>query len=293
MIKSMTGYAQASYVENMINIDVEIRSYNSRYLDIVLYIPNKYIMFEHGIKKIIKKNISRGRIEIHILIKDESQESFLFEVDEKKIKAYYKALSFIKEFLSIKSEITLDHLLYSKDIIKLQKEKIDFEIIENYISIGVFQALKNLNKMRKKEGANLVKDINKRIFIIKDKLKIIEQYADTIPLIYKKRLGEKILTLTQGIKGLDHTRLSQEAAILAEKSDISEEIIRSYSHIQQFRGILASRESQGKKLNFLIQELNREFNTMGSKAGKAELCHTVVDLKTELEKIREQIQNIE
>ncbi|OQY02450.1 MAG: YicC family protein [Desulfobacteraceae bacterium 4572_130] len=293
MIKSMTGYAQASYIKNMINIEIEIRSYNSRYLDIVLYIPNKYIMFEHGIKKIIKKNVSRGRIEIHVSIKDDSQESFLFEVDEKKLKAYYKALSFIKKFLSIKSEITLDHLLDTKDIIKPQKEKMDSELIENNISITVFKALESLNKMREKEGSNLLKNINKGILIIKNKLEIIEQYADTIPKIYKKRLKDKILSLTQGIEELDDIRIYQEAAILAEKSDISEEIIRSYSHIKQFREVFSSKESQGKKLNFLIQELNREFNTMGSKAGKAELCHTVVDLKTELEKIREQIQNIE
>ncbi len=151
MIKSMTGYAQASYIKNMINIEIEIRSYNSRYLDIVLYIPNKYIMFEHGIKKIIKKNVSRGRIEIHVSIKDDSQESFLFEVDEKKLKAYYKALSFIKKFLSIKSEITLDHLLDTKDIIKPQKEKMDSELIENNISISVFKALESINKMREKD----------------------------------------------------------------------------------------------------------------------------------------------
>ena len=187
----------------------------------------------------------------------------------------------------------LELLLADRDIIKPQKKSSDSELVWKALSSAVVAAVNDLDKMRKKEGDNLVFDFNERILFIENKLKIIEEYADTIPGIYKQRLMERISRLTQGVEELDSTRLAQEAAILADKSDISEEIVRAHSHIKQFRQIMASDEPGGRKLNFLIQEFNREFNTMGSKAGKPELSHVVVDLKSELEKIREQIQNIE
>lgn len=147
--------------------------------------------------------------------------------------------------------------------------------------------------MRKAEGKNLYSDLSSRIDYIEKNLKQIEKDAADIPLIYKQRLMERISYLTSDTEELDPVRISQEAAILADKSDVSEEIVRLYSHIKQFRDILDSDNSQGRKLNFLIQEFNREFNTIGSKAGNASLSHRVVDLKSELEKIREQVQNIE
>ncbi|MEA1967788.1 MAG: YicC/YloC family endoribonuclease [Thermodesulfobacteriota bacterium] len=293
MIKSMTACAESSSVEDLINVDVEIRSYNSRHLDVALYMPGAYPGFEDGIKKLVNKKITRGRVEIRVAIEDQSEESPGFEVDEKRAAAYFKALSFLKESLSIKSEITLEQLLADRDIIKPQKKRSDSELVWKALSSAVAAAVDDLDKMRKKEGDNLVFDFNERILFIENKLKIIQEYADTIPGIYKQRLMERISRLTQGVEEIDSARLAQEAAILADKSDISEEIIRAHSHIKQFRQIMASDEPGGRKLNFLIQEFNREFNTMGSKAGKPELSHVVVELKSELEKIREQIQNIE
>ncbi len=147
--------------------------------------------------------------------------------------------------------------------------------------------------MRRKEGKNLYSDLTARIDYIAKNLKTIEKDAAKIPPIYKKRLMDRISYLSSDTDVIDPVRISQEAAILADKSDVSEEIVRAYSHINQFREILDSEDSEGRKLNFLIQEFNREFNTIGSKAGNASLSHKVVDLKSELEKIREQVQNIE
>jgi uncharacterized protein (TIGR00255 family) len=147
--------------------------------------------------------------------------------------------------------------------------------------------------MRAVEGENLVRDLEARMAFIETELATIEADALEIPEIYRQRLMERLARLTAGVETLDPVRLSQEVAILADKSDISEEIVRVYSHINQFREILASNEPAGRKLNFLIQEFNREFNTMGSKSSQAELSHRVVNLKSELEKIREQVQNIE
>ncbi|NIA10058.1 MAG: YicC family protein [Nitrospiraceae bacterium] len=294
MIKSMTGYAEASGTSGMITAEVVIRSYNSRYLDIALHLPEVCIKFEDKIKKLVKEQIVRGRIEIRISVKDEADDAIEFELDEKKALAYFKTLSRLKKNLSLESEISLDHFLNVRDIIKPCSKQTDPLLLWSALQGAMDEALKSLNTMRLQEGKNLAEDLNSRLFFIEDKLDIIQKQADIIPEIYRQKLTKRIASLTSDIESLDPVRLAQEAAILADKSDISEEIVRSRSHIQQFKEILKKEnESEGRKLNFLIQEFNREFNTMGAKAGKVELSHIIVDIKSELEKIREQIQNIE
>jgi len=292
-MKSMTAYAEASCTENQIMAEIVIRSYNSRYIDLALHAPESCVRFEDRIKKLVTKKIVRGRIEIRISLKDEREDAVEFQIDEKKAKAYLKALHKLKDFLSLQSEIRMDHLLNIKDIIKLEGKKTDPELVWGVVEKALNQAVDTLNLMRDKEGRNLVEDLTARMLFIEKKLNTIEEQAETVPEIYRQRLIKRIAALTSNVDGLDPVRLSQEAAILADKSDISEEIVRSRSHIKQFREIISTDEPVGRKLNFLIQEFNREFNTMGSKAGKVELSHIIVDVKSELEKIREQIQNIE
>ncbi|MBF0203131.1 MAG: YicC family protein [Desulfamplus sp.] len=303
MIKSMTAYAEASNIENGIRCDVEIRSYNSRHIDIALYLPRSFSRYEDGIKKLIATKLSRGRIEIRIAIEDQSEDAVQYQVDLPKAQAYYKALLQLKDQFGLESEISLEHLLDVKDIIKpAEKRENDDETVWAVVSKAVNDALDGLEAMRASEGDNLAKDLAERMDYIDDALSKVEHEAAVIPQIYKERLMERIASLmstsgSDGIQNLEHlidpVRLSQEAAILADKSDISEEIVRARSHIALFRDIISSPEPGGRKLNFLIQEFNREFNTMGSKSGRAELSHMIVDLKSELEKIREQIQNIE
>ncbi len=294
MIKSMTAYAESCHSVSMVSAEVVIRSYNSRYLDIALHVPEVCMKFEEKIKKLVKDKITRGRVEIRLALKDESEDTIEFELDLKRATAYFNVLDTLRKALSLESEINIDHFLKNEDIIKAGSKQTDPELVWTTVEGAMNKALDSLNDMRSKEGKNLAEDLNERLIFIENNLNEIQEQADTIPQIYKQKLTKRIASLTSDIECLDPVRLAQEAAILADKSDISEEIVRSRSHIKQFQEILNSEnESEGRKLNFLIQEFNREFNTMGAKAGKVELSHIIVDMKSELEKIREQIQNIE
>ena len=293
MIKSMTAFAQVSNRSDTITADVTIRSYNSRHLDIVFYSPEYCQEFEDSIKKIIARNHDRGRIEIRLSIKDDTKNQDLFEVDEVRVRSYYQSLSKIKQDLELSDDILMENILTARNIIVPLKKDQDSKKIYKAIEPCIEAASMNLDTMRKQEGKNLYKDLSTRIDYIEDNLKLIEKEAEQIPIIYKQKLMDKISGLTSEVKGLDPVRIAQEAAIIADKSDVSEEIVRLYSHIKLFRDSLDSETSQGRKLNFLIQEFNREFNTIGSKSGNASLSHMVVDLKSQLEKIREQVQNIE
>ncbi len=293
MIKSMTAFAQVSNTHDTITTDVTIRSYNSRHLDIAFHSPESCQQFEESIKKIIVKTHDRGRIEIRLSIKDDAGDQDLFEVDDARARSYYQAVNKLKHDLSLLGDITLDNIVTVRNIIVPSKKEQDSKKIWMAIEPCIEAASMNLNAMRKEEGENLYKDLISRIYYIEDKLKLVEKEVEKIPLFYKNKLMEKISGLTSEVKDLDPVRIAQEAAIIADKSDVSEEIVRLYSHIKLFRDCLDSEISQGRKLNFLIQEFNREFNTIGSKAGNALLSHMVVDLKSQLEKIREQVQNIE
>lgn len=293
MIKSMTAYAEKTATLESITATVTIRSYNSKNLDISLYCPDSCQAFEEEIKKIISGLHSRGRIEIRVLIEDNTPDTDLFEVDENRAVSYYNTLKKLQERLGISSPITIDQVLAGRNIIiPIQKQAVSDDLW-TVVSQAVKEAGIDLDSMRRKEGENLQKDLEERIAFIEESLKQVEVLAAQIPLHYKKRLMERIACLTQDTDNIDPVRLAQEAAILSDKSDVSEEIVRLYSHIKQFRQILMSEESQGRKLNFLIQEFNREFNTIGSKSGNTELSHLMVDLKSVLEQIREQVQNIE
>ncbi|MCD4675781.1 MAG: YicC family protein [Desulfobacula sp.] len=293
MIKSMTAFSQVSKTCDTITADVTIRSYNSRHLDIAFYGPESCQVFEEDIKKIIAKTHDRGRIEIKLFVLDDAKDLDQFEVDEARAASYFQALKKIKEDLNLSGDIGIANILTARNVIVPCKKEQDSKKLWKAILPCIETASIDLGLMRKREGKNLYSDLTARIDYIEKNLKLIEKDAAKIPLIYKQRLMERISYLTADAEGLDPVRISQEAAVLADKSDVSEEIVRLYSHIKQFRDILDSDDSQGRKLNFLIQEFNREFNTIGSKAGKASLSHMVVDLKSELEKIREQVQNIE
>ncbi|SLM30119.1 conserved hypothetical protein [Desulfamplus magnetovallimortis] len=293
MIKSMTAYSAASHEDGDIQCDVEIRSYNSRHLDIALYLPRAFSRFEDSIKKIVSNRLSRGRIETRIEIRDQSLDAVQFTVDIPRAEAYYNALLELKEKFGFGSDITIEQLLEGRDMIKASEKEQNDELIQATISKALDKALDGLEAMRSSEGSNLADDLLQRLDSIENIISLVEKDAESLPAFYRERLMERISVLTSGIDGLDPVRLSQEAAFLADKSDISEEIVRARSHIALFRETIASSEPGGRKLNFLLQEFNREFNTMGSKSGRAELSHMIVSLKSELEKIREQIQNIE
>jgi uncharacterized protein (TIGR00255 family) len=293
MIKSMTAFAKASHTKDFITANVTIRSYNSRHLDFSIHLPDACQAFEEQIKKIIGQFHGRGRIEIRLNLVDESNEPDLFEVDELKARSYYSALKMVKDTLSLPSDISLDNILAARNIILPAKKEIDADLLWQVVSIAVETGAGELDSMRKREGENLFQDLSLRMDAIEERMEAIQEEAKEIPLVYKKKLMERLAKLTADAQAIDPIRLAQEVAVLADKGDVSEEIVRLGSHINLFREVMDADESQGRKLNFLIQEFNREFNTIGSKAGNAALSHMVVDLKSELEKIREQVQNIE
>lgn len=289
----MTAFAKASHIKAALRADVTIRSYNSRHLDFSLHLPEACLSFEEDIKKRVGLHHCRGRIEVRMTLVDDSPDPDLFEVDQIRARSYYTALKTLQESVGLSSEIKLETLVSARNIITPAPREFDSQLLGEVVLAAVEKAAVELDRMRRQEGENLRDDLSKRLDYIETHMAGIEKEAVTVPMTYKERLEERLAKLTGEAQGIDPMRLAQEVAILADKSDISEEIVRIHSHIKLFRDVMGSEESQGRKLNFLIQEFNREFNTIGSKSGNAVLSHMAVDLKSELEKIREQVQNIE
>ena len=293
MMKSMTAYARAENSADAINTSIEIRSYNSRHLDVSLRIMHGYNVLEEKIKTLITEKIARGRIEVSLQINDGSDEAYNFEINIPKAKAYYDRLVQLKDQFGLPPEITVDLLVREGGVIRSVDIDRDMDAVWPVVRNCVDEALNHLIEMRKKEGEFIALDITNRINQIEESVHMIEKESSDLLYHYQQRLKERIMVLTKGVVELDIERITQEAAFLADKSDISEEIVRVASHIKQFRSIMKSEEPAGRKLNFLLQELNREFNTMGSKTEKAHVSHIIVEVKSELEKIREQLQNVE
>jgi uncharacterized protein (TIGR00255 family) len=270
----------------------EIRSYNSRHLDVALRLPNNYLKLENRIKALISEKVGRGRVEVKLQIRDDADAALAFEIHTPKAKAFQEALDQLKDGFRIKPAMTFNSLV-DAGVVIAREPKRDTEECWNIIRECIDKALDSLIEMRAKEGNFIARDIHRRLDSIEACIHKIDQGSEGMLSHYQERLRERITRLTKGMVELDPARVSQEAAFLADKSDISEEIVRASSHIRQFRSIMESAGPAGQKLNFLVQEFHREFNTMGSKTEKAQISHIVVDAKSELEKIREQVQNIE
>jgi len=293
MIKSMTAFAVFKQSTDKITVTTEIRSYNSRHLDISLRVPHGFQSLEEKIKSFITNKVVRGRVEIRISIQEDSEESNAFEVNFIKASAFHRALSQLNDKLELNGSIPLELVLSGGGIIKPLEIQKDMDLYWDVIKQSLDQALTDLDQMRATEGACIANDFDKRLKFIHQKLKLINDQSQNLLQVYTERLKDRITALTYGIIELDPARITQEAAILSDKSDISEEITRSLSHLDQFQKIMEAKEPGGRKLNFLLQELNREFNTMGSKIGNADTAHIIVTVKAELEKLREQVQNVE
>jgi uncharacterized protein (TIGR00255 family) len=293
MLKSMTAYARAERCTEHYEGSVEIRCYNSKNLDMVLHIARPYLPLEDRIKAAAADRIHRGRVEMRVDIKVLKDEQQAFEIDWTRARAFADALHQLKHELNIAGEITLDMLISAGGILKPAESERDMDPIWSVVQECLEEALASQDRMRQREGETLAADLRQRLETIENHLTQIEQASDGMLEIYRTKLTERIQALTQGQMDIDPDRIAQEAAFLADRSDISEELVRAASHLDQFRRILAGEAPAGRKLNFLLQEFNREFNTMGAKTSRTEVAHRVVELKCELEKIREQVQNIE
>ena len=293
MIKSMTAFANTERTIDDISIKIEIRTYNSRHLDIQFRMTPGYQVLEEKLKTLISGYVARGRVDVKIHIDDLSEAGASFEVDEVKARAYHLALKTLKKILDLEGSIPMEWVTARNDLIKPKEVESDVDKTWACLSDCMQEVLKDIDAMRQKEGAFIADDFRERLQFLKDGIDQIEANSTGLLEQYKQRLMERISILTEQHVSLDEGRIEQEAAFLADKSDISEEIIRVRSHLAQFDAIMAAETPSGHKLNFLMQEINREFNTIGSKSAKTDISHMVVNVKSELEKIREQVQNVE
>jgi uncharacterized protein (TIGR00255 family) len=292
MIKSMTGYGRAETKEQGRNIIAEAKSVNHRFLEISLRMPQALFPLEMEFKKKIGEKIKRGRIEIFIRLEAENTNAGEAILNLDIARNYFAALQRLKDEFGLTDEIGLKTLAGFRDIFSQPAETEISSDVLNRVAAALEEALAMLVKMRREEGTAIYRDMEQRLDAIRGILETINARAPQVVAEYQKRLAERIKELTAGYD-LDDSRLAQEVALLAEKSDITEEIMRMHSHIGQFVALLQSDEAEGKKIDFLLQEMNREINTIGSKSNDAEIARQVIDAKSELSKLREQAQNIE
>ncbi len=293
MIKSMTAFARAVRQTESAEVTVEARSYNSRYLDLHLKLPYAFAALEDRVKQRVQERIARGRLELRVQIRETAGPGEGFEVDEPRARQYVEALGRLRSLFSLEGGVTLDHLVAAGDIIRPVETERDLEERWPVIREALDQALADLDTMRLREGRALERDFLERLDRLEELLGRVEGLSEGLMELYRDRLLERVGSLAADAAEIDPARIAQEAAILAEKSDVSEEIVRARSHAAQFRSFLSDGEPAGRKLNFLLQEFNREFNTIGSKATRSDISHLVVEAKSEVEKIREQVQNVE
>ncbi len=291
MIKSMTGYGRDNYSENLREYQIEIKSVNHRYLDISVRMPRIISYLEDVVKKEVSKYIKRGKVEIYINFENNSLEGNELEINKEIAQIYIQELKKLADNQNISSNIEVTEITKLPDVMKM-KNNINEEVIEKELLECINKAIMSLINMREKEGNQIFNDMNNRIDIINNKINEINTYSTGLIADYVVKLENRIKELTKE-QEIDKSRLMQEVVIYADKCSVEEEITRLKSHILQFRDLLNAEGSIGKKLDFIVQEMNREINTIGSKANKLEITKNVIDIKAELENIREQIQNIE
>lgn len=291
MLRSMTGFGRANGHIQSCLFTVEMKSVNHRFLDIQLKMPKQLMYMEDKIRKLISNSISRGRIEVYINVEGEVLTTKSIQVDWDLIDQYVSSLQQIKSRFSIDEQLSLQHILTLDGAIDVQKESVSSNALENGILELVNSAVKELSLMRKVEGELLAADLNQRLTMLSQINEQLEKLAPIVVGNYQERISNRVAEFISG--KLDENRILTEVALFADKADIMEEITRIHSHIQQFRDSLTFSEPIGRKLDFLVQELNREANTIGSKANDSQIAKNVVELKSIIEKLKEQVQNIE
>lgn len=291
MIFSMTGYGKGSSEKGNWLIDVDIKSINSRYLETYLKLPSTLMSREYELRDLIKSKIKRGKLSVSISVKKNGINEDAVVLDEVKLKNYLALIKKIKKSARLSDKIKLEHLLLSRDLYLSAAVELSDKEFE-YLKQALIQALTNLLSMKSKEGAELTKDLKKRLKNIEKLLDSIESESGSSINENFTKYKEKVKALIDDTSGFNE-RLELELAILVERSDITEECVRLRSHIKLFLDSLNKEDDPGRKLNFLCQEMNREANTISSKTLSTSITHNSVHVKEEIERMREQIQNIE
>ena len=294
LIKSMTGYGRGEATQNGRKITVELRSVNNRYLDCGVKMPRAYIFAEDAIKTRVGQAISRGKVDVFINIVQTAGETFAVTVNEELAKSYVDALEKLISLGGgfVESNYRATDLARFPDVLSVEKKEEDLEAIAEEICAVLDIALEDFDRMREREGEKLAADILSRAAIIEEYTGKVEERSPKTVAEYRARLEAKMQEVLQNTQ-LEESRILTEAAIFADKVAVDEETVRLRSHLEQLRDMLSKGGATGRKLDFLIQEFNRETNTIGSKCNDIEISRMVVDMKAEIEKIREQVQNIE
>lgn len=299
MLKSMTGFGRGQYEDENFSVTVEMKTVNHRYNEVAIRLPRFLNPLEDKIRKTILKTVNRGRIDVFINADYTSSENCTLKVDKNLAAAYHKALQEVGaaiglEELNINSAQEVMYLSRCQDVINVKEGFFDVETVWPKVEQAVKEALDNLVTMRETEGSNIYGDFIYRADLIAEKLTKIEERSPMVVEEYQAKLTDRLNNLLADHNiTVEPERLLQEVAIFADRASITEEIVRLKSHIKQFKNIINSDQPVGRKLDFLIQEFNREANTIASKANDYTLAQIVVEIKAEIEKIREQIQNIE
>ncbi len=293
MIKSMTGVGSARATTEEFDIEVRVRSVNNRHLDLNLRLPSSFYDFELPLRQRLQQMLERGKVDLFFEIKDLRPDTVVATLNTQIIDAVLAQTSYLRKLSQVDSNIDVATLLGINGVLSVETKPLeDPDKLLSILGDTAAAALTDMIGMRETEGENIRDDLLKRFSVCNEILNKIESQTANVEEESLRRLKERVAEFTDGIN-LDPERLEQEVALLVERSDITEEIVRLHSHLDQSLQLLDSDNAVGKKLDFLIQEMNREINTIGAKGRKADLSSLVVDLKSEIEKIREQVQNIE
>jgi uncharacterized protein (TIGR00255 family) len=288
----MTGYGIGQKVISLGRVTAEARSNNHRYLDISLKLPKKLSPFETRIREVVKAHFSRGRFDISVEIDSGERGQYKLEPNIEAAQMYVHALETLKSKLDLAGEVTLDLVSRAKDVITAKETEEDIDPIWEEVSGVLLSCLEALEAMRESEGRNLTLDLEGRLKRIVLHMEEVRSRSPSIVEGYRKKLSKRLSEVTEGLE-IDRWRLHQEVAYLAERSDITEEVVRVESHLRQFCQMLGLDGPLGRKMDFLVQEIHREVNTISAKANDVVVSQKVVEIKAELERVREQIQNIE
>lgn len=292
MIKSMTGYGRSESSVHGRTLTVEVKSVNNRYLDCSVRLPRVYICAEDGVQRRVKQKISRGKVDVYVNIENTSEDAVSVTLNQSVAAGYLSALRTMKETFQLQGELSVGLLSGFPDVFRVDKVPEDLEQLAADIHQVAECALEDFDGMRAREGQKLADDLDGRLDVLERYTGMVEQHSPQTVADYRARLTAKIQEVLTD-RQVEESRILTEAAIFADKVAVDEETVRLRSHIAQFRGMLAEGSPVGRKLDFLIQEMNRETNTIGSKCNNLEISTVVVNMKAEIEKIREQVQNIE
>ena len=293
MAISMTGFGRGEYKDDNYQFLVECKTINHKYADINIRLPRKLSFLEDKARILVKDYIKRGRVDLYIKLDLLGSEDVNLKFDEELATQYVSILKQIKDKFDLVDDISVMNIAKFPDVIKTEEKEDDEDKLWSMLKVALENALLKLKEMRSEEGKKLAEDIQNRCDLLKNYIEDIEKYSYNVVIDYKEKLKNRISDMLEDPSIIDESRLAQEVAIYADKSSITEEIVRFKSHIEQLKNTVVKNESIGTKIDFLIQEMNRETNTIGSKSSDLNITNLVVEVKSELEKIREQIQNIE